>query len=54
MDAVRLEAAKIHWAEREQWFSECNREMETLKKSGTRLSYDRQAHFLEQCMRRKH
>ena len=51
---ARLQAAKIRWAEHERWFSECNREMESLKKSGTRWSYDRQARFLEQCMRRKH
>lgn len=51
---ARLQAAKIHWAAHEQWFSECNREMESLKKSGGPWSYDRQARFLEQCMRRKH
>lgn len=51
---ARLQAAKKHWAEHEQWFSECNRELESLKTSAKRISYDRQAHFLEDCMRRKH
>jgi len=51
---ARLQAAKKHWAEHEQWFSECNRELESVKKSAKRMSYDRQAHFLEQCIRRKH
>ena len=51
---ARLQAAKKHWAEHEQWFSECNRELENLKKSGKRISYDGQAHFLTECMRRKH
>ena len=51
---ARFQAAKKHWAEHERWFSECNRELESLKKSGNRMSYDRQAHYLEDCMRRKH
>jgi hypothetical protein len=51
---ARLQAAKKHWAEHERWFSECSRELESLKKSAKRVSYDRQAHFLEDCMRRKH
>lgn len=51
---ARFQAAKKHWAEHEQWFSECNRQLENLKKSGQRMSYDRQAHFLEDCIRRKH
>ena len=51
---ARFQAAKTHWAEHERWFSECNRELESLKKSGKRMSYGRQAHFLEDCMRRKH
>jgi hypothetical protein len=51
---ARLQAAKKHWSEHEQWFSECNRELGDLKKSGKRISYDGQAHFLTVCMRRKH
>src|SRR6476661_10862652 len=51
---ARLQAATKHWAEHEQWFSECNRELENLRKSSKRISYDRQAHFLTECMRRKH
>jgi hypothetical protein len=51
---ARFQAAKKHWAEHEQWFSECNKELDTTKKSNKRMSYDRQADFLEQCMRRKH
>lgn len=51
---ARLQAAKKHWAQHEQWFSECNRELENLKKSDRRISYDGQAHFLQTCMRRKH
>ena len=51
---ARFQAAKKHWAEHEQWFSECSRELGNLKKSGKRMSYDRQAHFLADCMRRKH
>jgi hypothetical protein len=51
---ARFQAAKKHWAEHEQWFSECNRELESRKKSANRMSYDRQAHFLEDCIRRKH
>lgn len=50
---TRFQAAKRHWAEHEQRFSECNRELESLKRSGKRMSYNRQAHFLEDCMRRK-
>lgn len=51
---ARLQAAKKHWAEHDQWFSECNTELENLKKSSRQMSYRRQAHFLEHCMRRKH
>ena len=51
----RLEAAKKHWAEDQQRFSECTRELDDLKKkSGKRMSYHRQGHFLEKCMREKH
>jgi hypothetical protein len=52
---ARLEAAKKHWANDQQWFSECTSELNELKKkSKRRLSYHRQGHFLEQCMRDKH
>jgi hypothetical protein len=52
---ARLEAAKKHWAKDQQWFSECTRELDDVKKkSGRRMSYHRQGHFLEQCMREKH
>jgi len=51
---ARFEAAKKHWAEHEQLFSECNSELQALKKSGRRMSYGRQARVLEDCMRRKH
>jgi hypothetical protein len=52
---ARLEAAKKHWAEDQQRFSECTRELDGIKKkSGRRMSYHRQGHFLEKCMREKH
>jgi hypothetical protein len=52
---ARLEAAKKHWAEDQQRFSECTREWDDVKKkSARRMSYHRQGHFLEQCMRAKH
>jgi len=52
---ARLEAAKRHWAEDQQRFSECTRELDDRKRtSGRRMSYHRQGHFLEQCMRAKH
>ena len=52
---ARLEAAKKHWAEDQQRFSECARELDEMKrKSGKRMSYHQQGHFLEQCMRAKH
>jgi hypothetical protein len=51
---TRFQAAKKHWAEHDQWFSQCNRELESVKKTGKRMSYSRQARFLEDCMRRKH
>jgi hypothetical protein len=50
---ARFEAARKHWAEHEQLFSACNSELQA-KKSGQRMSYGRQARFLEDCMRRKH
>lgn len=51
---ARLEAAKKHWAEDQQRFSECTEELDKVKKkSGRRLSYHRQGHFLEKCMREK-
>ena len=40
---ARFQAAKKHWAEHEQWFSECNGELESRKKSVKRMPYDRQA-----------
>jgi len=52
---ARLEAAKKHWAEDQQRFSECIKELDEAKiKSARRMSYHRQGHFLEQCMRAKH
>jgi len=51
----RLEVAKKHWAEDQQRFSECSQELDKVKKqSRRRLSYHRQGHFLEKCMREKH
>lgn len=52
---ARLEAAKKHWAEDQQRFSECIKELDDLKKkSSRRMSYHRQGHFLDKCMREKH
>jgi hypothetical protein len=53
--ATRLEAAKKHWAEDQQRFSECTRELDDMKKKTVRrMSYHRQGHFLDQCMRATH
>lgn len=50
----RLEAAKKHWAEDNQRFSACVKELDEMKaKSQKRISYHRQGHFLDDCMRRK-
>jgi hypothetical protein len=51
---ARFQAAKKHWGEHEQWFSDCNRELEAFKKHGRRMSYGRQAEFLEDCIRQRH
>lgn len=52
---TRLEAAKKHWAEDQQRFSECVKELDDLKaKSEKRMSYHRQGHLLEKCMMQKH
>ncbi len=50
---ARLEAAKKHWAEDQQRFSACVKELDDLKaKSKKRISLHRQGHFLESCMQR--
>jgi hypothetical protein len=52
---ARLEAAKKHWAEDQKRFSECTNELDDMKKkSRRRMSYHRQGHFLDRCMRAKH
>ena len=47
----RLEAAKKHWAEDQKKFSDCSKKLDELKKTKRRLSFHRQGHFLEKCMR---
>ena len=52
---ARLEAAKKHWAEDQARFKECVGELDSLKKKSRRwMSYHRQGHFLEKCMKEKH
>ena len=47
-----FEAAKTHWAQDQAKFHECSRKLdETKKKSSRRMSYHRQGHFLETCMK---
>ena len=47
----RLEAAKKHSAEDQRKFSDCSKKLDELKKTKRRLSFHRQGHFLEKCMR---
>jgi|SRR6476469_9744798 len=47
-----FEAAKKHWAEDQAKFQQCSRKLdETKKKSSRRMSYHRQGHFLDTCMK---
>ena len=48
----QLEAAKKQWAEDRQKFQACSIKLgDAKKKSRQRMSYHRQGHFLETCMR---
>ena len=52
---VQLDAAKKHWAQDQQAFLECSNKLDELKKaSRRRMSFHRQGHFLDTCMREKH
>jgi hypothetical protein len=46
-----LEAAKKHWAQDQAKFYECSHKLDEMKKSRRRMSYHRQGHFLENCMK---
>lgn len=47
-----LEAAKKHWAQDQAKFHECSRKLDEEKqKSKQRMSFHRQGHFLETCMK---
>jgi hypothetical protein len=47
----RLEAAKKYWAEDQAKFFNCSYKLDELKKSTRRMSFHKQGHFLEKCMR---
>ena len=52
---AQLDAAKKHWALDQQAFLECSNKLDEVKKaSRRRMSFHRQGHFLEICMREKH
>ena len=52
---AQLDAAKKHWAQEQQAFSECSHKLDEMKKATRRrMSFHRQGHFLETCMREKH
>jgi hypothetical protein len=49
---ARLEAAKKRWAEDQQKFSDCQRQLDEQRKT-KRLSLHKQGDFLQHCMIRK-
>ena len=48
----KLDAAKKRWAQNQQKFTDCQKQLEERKKE-KRLSLRKQGHFLEQCMLQK-
>ena len=49
---ARLEAAKKRWAEDQQKFSDCQRQLDEQRKS-KRIGLHKQGDFLQRCMNRK-